>query len=273
MEPSESLSKEVSSFLSRVDQARAKEREEQDKQKKSSKQQKKRKYKRKYKKDYVAVNKLHGTMGLLKEEEQMWGKNKSKNQKQKNDKQAKIDEISSKGQKGYVRIVTNYGNLNFEIHCDKTPKAAENFLSHCENGYYKGTEFHRLIKGFMIQGGDPTATGQGGDSIWDAPFRDEFSGGLFHDRIGVLSMANRGEPDTNRSQFFITLAPCPHLDHHHTIFGQLVGGMHTLDAVERVPTRDDDDRPEQEVRIEDTVVYVNPFNKRKMPKIKKKNNQ
>mmetsp|Transcript_46121 Transcript_46121/g.116121 ORF Transcript_46121/g.116121 Transcript_46121/m.116121 type:complete len:348 (+) Transcript_46121:101-1144(+) len=107
---------------------------------------------------------------------------------------ARVDDVQPKktSKKGYVSIVTNKGPLNLELHCDLAPLTCENFLTHCENGYYDGTIFHRLIPGFMIQGGDPTGTGRGGTSIWKSKFQDEFSPMLAHTRRGVLSMANSG---------------------------------------------------------------------------------
>uniref|UniRef100_A0A8K9X5U1 PPIase cyclophilin-type domain-containing protein n=1 Tax=Oncorhynchus mykiss TaxID=8022 RepID=A0A8K9X5U1_ONCMY len=118
--------------------------------------------------------------------------------------------------KGYVRLHTNKGDINLELYCDKVPKAGENFTKLCKKGYYDGTVFHRSIRNFMIQGGDPTGTGLGGESFWGKPFKDEFRPNLSHTGRGVLSMANSG-PNTNKSQFFITFRSCPYLDRKHTI--------------------------------------------------------
>lgn len=104
--------------------------------------------------------------------------------------------------KGYVRLHTNKGDLNLELHCDLTPKTCENFIKLCKKQYYDGTIFHRSIRNFVIQGGDPTGTGTGGESYWGKPFKDEFRPNLSHTGRGVLSMANSG-PNTNKSQFFI----------------------------------------------------------------------
>ena len=112
----------------------------------------------------------------------------------------------------------------------------ENFTTHIANGYYNGVEFHRIIPGFVIQGGDPTGTGAGGESIWGHPFRNEIDPNLRYDRRGVVGMANRG-PDTNGSQFFITLAPTPWLDGKHTIFGEVVSGTDAIAALEKVGTQ------------------------------------
>jgi peptidylprolyl isomerase len=119
----------------------------------------------------------------------------------------------------YVVLQTTEGDLELELFPDIAPLAVENFMTHIKNGYYNGVAFHRIIKNFMIQGGDPTETGRGGESIWKKDFKDEFKDKTF-DKAGVLAMANRG-PYTNGSQFFITTAPTPWLNGHHTIFGQL----------------------------------------------------
>eukprot|EP01114_Cavostelium_apophysatum_P024533 TRINITY_DN9631_c0_g1_i1.p1 TRINITY_DN9631_c0_g1~~TRINITY_DN9631_c0_g1_i1.p1 ORF type:complete len:535 (-),score=123.63 TRINITY_DN9631_c0_g1_i1:3-1382(-) len=159
--------------------------------------------------------------------------------------------------KGYVRLHTTAGDLNLELHCDATSKTCENFLTLSERGYYNNTIFHRLIPGFMIQGGDPTGTGKGGESIWKKPFGDEFSMRLQHSARGVVSMANSG-PDSNKSQFFITFGPCSHLDKKHTVFGKVVGGNETLTKMEQVPT-DAQDRPLKEIKILKVSIFVNPF--------------
>ncbi|XP_041456134.1 RING-type E3 ubiquitin-protein ligase PPIL2-like [Lytechinus variegatus] len=159
--------------------------------------------------------------------------------------------------KGYVRMNTNKGTLNIELRCDLVPKTCENFIQLCAKGYYNGTKFHRSIKNFMIQGGDPTGTGTGGESIWGKPFKDEFKPNLSHTGRGVLSMANSG-PDTNKSQFFFTFRSCKYLDEKHTIFGSVVGGLDTLTAMEKVET-DKKDRPVKDIIIQDTVIFVNPY--------------
>uniref|UniRef100_A0A914MX26 RING-type E3 ubiquitin transferase n=1 Tax=Meloidogyne incognita TaxID=6306 RepID=A0A914MX26_MELIC len=178
-----------------------------------------------------------------------------------NNKAAILDEDDVKYSRvtrnGYVRIVTNFGPLNLELFCKHAPRACENFIVHCRNGYYNNTIFHRIVSGFVLQGGDPTGTGTGGESIWDRPFKDEFQGTYKHDQRGILSMANRGT-DTNRSQFFITFAACPNLDGKHTVFGRLVGGATTLCAIENVET-DKEDRPLENVKIMAAEVFVDPF--------------
>uniref|UniRef100_A0A914GZK2 RING-type E3 ubiquitin transferase n=1 Tax=Globodera rostochiensis TaxID=31243 RepID=A0A914GZK2_GLORO len=158
---------------------------------------------------------------------------------------------------GYVRIVTNYGPLNMELYCRHAPRACENFIELCRNRYYDGTKFHRIVAGFILQGGDPTGTGKGGESIWGKPFKDEIQGTYKHDARGVLSMANRGS-DTNSSQFFITFAACPHLDGKHTVFGRMVGGAQTLCAIENLET-DEEDCPVKTVQFMKAEVFVDPF--------------
>ncbi|XP_043282893.1 RING-type E3 ubiquitin-protein ligase PPIL2 [Venturia canescens] len=159
--------------------------------------------------------------------------------------------------KGYVRILTNFGALNVELHCDIVPKTCENFLKHCQSGYYDGTKFHRSIRNFMIQGGDPTNTGNGGTSIWKKPFEDEFKPNLIHQGRGILSMANSG-PNTNGSQFFVTFRSCRHLDRKHTVFGKIVGGLETLNAMEKIEV-DNKDRPIEDIILQRAQVFVDPY--------------
>uniref|UniRef100_A0A4W3ITD8 Peptidylprolyl isomerase (cyclophilin)-like 2 n=1 Tax=Callorhinchus milii TaxID=7868 RepID=A0A4W3ITD8_CALMI len=144
--------------------------------------------------------------------------------------------------KGYVRLHTSKGDVNLELHCEMTPKACENFIKLCKKEYYNGTIFHRSIRNFMIQGGDPTGTGTGGESYWGKPFKDEFKPNLSHTGRGVLSMANSG-PNTNKSQFFITFRSCKYLDKKHTVFGRVVGGFETLTAMENVESDPKTDLP------------------------------
>ncbi|KFP07759.1 Peptidyl-prolyl cis-trans isomerase-like 2, partial [Calypte anna] len=160
--------------------------------------------------------------------------------------------------KGYVRLHTNKGDLNLELHCDMTPRTCENFIKLCKKNYYDGTIFHRSIRNFVIQGGDPTGTGTGGESYWGKPFKDEFKPNLSHTGRGVLSMANSG-PNTNKSQFFITFRSCAYLDKKHTVFGRVVGGFETLTAMENVESDPKTDRPKEEIRIEATTVFVDPY--------------
>ncbi|KAF5763632.1 putative peptidylprolyl isomerase [Helianthus annuus] len=159
--------------------------------------------------------------------------------------------------KGYVQLHTTHGDLNIELHCDITPRACENFITLCERGYYNGVVFHRNIRNFMIQGGDPTGTGKGGESIWGKPFKDEVNSKLLHSGRGVVSMANSG-PHTNGSQFFILYKSATHLNFKHTVFGGVVGGLTTLSLMEKVPV-DDNDRPLEEIKIINVSVFVNPY--------------
>lgn len=158
--------------------------------------------------------------------------------------------------KGYARIETNLGDLTIELHTDVAPKAVWNFIRLAEKGFYKGVAFHRNIPNFMIQGGDPSGTGKGGESIWKKNFDDEFSA-LTHDARGTVSMANKGK-NTNSSQFFITYKATPHLDRKHTIFGTVHSGLDTLKKMEDVPT-DGSNRPLNKIVMKDVVVFVDPF--------------
>ncbi|RYG54283.1 hypothetical protein EON66_07380 [archaeon] len=153
------------------------------------------------------------------------------------------------GKKAYVQLVTNLGTLNLDLAVDHVPATCDNFLQLARSGYYRGTKFHRLIRNFMIQGGDPTATGSGGASCWGKPFADEFHAKCTHAERGVLSMANSG-PNSNGSQFFILFKSAPHLDKKHSVFGKVVGGLSVLRDMELVPTGAQD-RPARDIVIED----------------------
>jgi peptidylprolyl isomerase len=148
----------------------------------------------------------------------------------------------------HVVFETTQGSIEFKLFNDIAPKAVENFTTHVKNGYYNGLIFHRIIKDFMIQGGDPTGTGRGGESIWKRDFADEFKPGITFNKPGILAMANRG-PHTNGSQFFITTAPTPWLNGHHTIFGEVVNGMDTVAKLNTTKTSRPGDRPVVEQRI------------------------
>ncbi|XP_037536741.1 RING-type E3 ubiquitin-protein ligase PPIL2 [Nematolebias whitei] len=160
--------------------------------------------------------------------------------------------------KGYVRLHTSLGDLNLELHCDKVPKAGENFIRLCKKGFYDGTIFHRCIRNFMIQGGDPTGTGTGGESFWGQPFKDEFRPNLSHTGRGILSMANSG-PNTNKSQFFITFRSCTYLDRKHSVFGRVVGGFEVLTAMESVDCDPKTDKPKSDIQLVSTTVFVDPY--------------
>eukprot|EP00741_Cyanophora_paradoxa_P012640 tig00020614_g12212.t1 len=146
-----------------------------------------------------------------------------------------------------VMFETSLGNVTCELYWKHAPKACRNFAELAHRGYYNGVPFHRIIANFMVQGGDPTGTGRGGESIYGKAFEDEITMQLKHTGAGILSMANSG-PNTNGSQFFITLAPCPWLDGKHTIFGRLSSGIGTLQRLGSVVT-DNDDRPIDTVKI------------------------
>jgi cyclophilin family peptidyl-prolyl cis-trans isomerase len=134
-----------------------------------------------------------------------------------------------------ARFKTERGDFVVELHADRAPLTVENFVNLARAGFYDGTTFHRVINGFMAQGGDPTGTGTGGPGY---QFRDEFHPSLRHDGPGVLSMANAGA-GTNGSQFFITYAPTPHLNDRHSVFGRVTEGMDVVRSIrERDPQRD-----------------------------------
>lgn len=132
-------------------------------------------------------------------------------------------------------FVTTQGTFEVMLFPDVAPKATENFLKLAEKKYYDGTIFHRVIKNFMIQGGDPLGKGIGGESIWGKPFADEYSANVKFDKPGLLAMANRG-PNTNGSQFFITTAATPWLTGKHTIFGVVTKGYDIVQKIENTPT-------------------------------------
>lgn len=187
-----------------------------------------------------------------------------------------LDLQNAKGPK--VKINTTLGEIEIQLFPEQAPKTVKNFVSLAQDHYYDGTIFHRVIPEFMVQGGDPTGTGMGGESIYGAPFEDEFSMDLFNIR-GALSMANAG-PNTNGSQFFIvqsTQVPAdlieqmkaanypqevidmyqnggtPWLDHRHTVFGQVIKGLDVVDQMAAAPTGAQD-KPVDDIKIESIVV-------------------
>jgi peptidyl-prolyl cis-trans isomerase B (cyclophilin B) len=177
-------------------------------------------------------------------------------------------------------IKTNYGDVQIALFSEEAPQAVENFIKLSEVGYYDNTTFHRVINDFMIQGGDPTATGAGGESIWNRPFDDEFSTRLYNLR-GALSMANSG-PNTNGSQFFIVQnkklpdslvdqmrnakfpkeiveyyinnGGTPWLDFRHTVFGQVVKGMDVVDSIANADV-DNNDKPLNDVIVNKIEIF------------------
>jgi len=146
-----------------------------------------------------------------------------------------------------VVLQTTQGMIEIKLRPSVAPKACENFLELVEKSYYNGIIFHRVIKKFMIQGGDPTGTGRGGQSAWGKPFQDEVDPRVTFDRPGLVAMANAG-PNTNGSQFFITTARTPWLNMKHTIFGEVIAGYNVVTLIENMPT-DSSDKPLTEQKI------------------------
>jgi cyclophilin family peptidyl-prolyl cis-trans isomerase len=158
----------------------------------------------------------------------------------------KAPEVSIDSGKSYRAVMeTSKGSITIELFAEQTPVTVNNFVFLAREGFYDGVGFHRVIGGFMIQGGDPEGTGRGGPGY---TFTDEFREELRFDRSGLLAMANAG-PNTNGSQFFITVGTPTHLNGKHTIFGRVVDGYDVVEAISKVPT-DSSDRPREEVRIE-----------------------
>lgn len=190
-----------------------------------------------------------------------------------------IDLANARGPQ--VTIETSMGTIQLQLFPEQAPKTVENFVTHAQAGYYDGLTFHRVIPNFMIQGGDPTGTGMGGESIWGQPFEDEFSQELYNLR-GAVSMANAG-PNTNGSQFFIVQdkdmteqmqgqmkdagfpdeivdayknGGTPWLDFRHTVFGQVISGMDVVDAIAQVKT-DASDQPATPVTMDKVKIQEN----------------
>ena len=190
-----------------------------------------------------------------------------------------IDLANARGPQ--VTIETSMGTIQLQLFPEQAPKTVENFVTHAQASYYDGLTFHRVIPNFMIQGGDPTGTGMGGESIWGQPFEDEFSQELYNLR-GAVSMANAG-PNTNGSQFFIVQdkdmteqmqgqmkdagfpdeivdayknGGTPWLDFRHTVFGQVISGMDVVDAIAQVKT-DASDQPATPVTMDKVTIQEN----------------
>nr|CAD7609090.1 unnamed protein product [Timema genevievae] len=159
---------------------------------------------------------------------------------------------------GKVLLKTTVGDIDLELWSKEAPKACRNFIQLCLEGYYNGTIFHRVVKGFIVQGGDPTGTGTGGESIYGEPFKDEFHSRIRFNRRGLLAMANAGRND-NGSQFFFTLGATPELHNKHTIFGK-VGGETIFNMIKlQEALVDQDERPLYPQKIIKTEVLFNPF--------------
>lgn len=150
-------------------------------------------------------------------------------------------------------IKTNMGTIEIELLPQYAPKAVENFIGLSDKGYYNGVIFHRVIAGFMIQGGDPTGTGRGGESIWGKRFDDEISSDIVFDQPGIVAMANAG-PNTNGSQFFITVAATPWLNGHYSIFGKVINGMDVVYNISKVKTNPANDKPLENVVMEKVTI-------------------
>lgn len=162
-----------------------------------------------------------------------------------------------------VTLHTSLGDIKVEIFCDTAPRTSFNFLALAASGNYDGTIFHRNMKGFMIQGGDPTGTGKGGESIWSGEFDDEFHPDNTHDKRGILSMANKG-PNTQRCQFFITYERQPHLNNVYTVFGKVLDGWDVLDQMEKLPAvggtkKSLVNKPIKPPIIEKILIHSNPL--------------
>ncbi len=155
----------------------------------------------------------------------------------------------SSGKNSTALFETSMGNFRIELYEDKAPNTAHNFMSLATKGFYDGLVFHRVIDGFMIQGGDPKGDGTGGPGY---VIKDEFHSALRHSTEGIVSMANAG-PNTGGSQFFITLAPTPWLDNKHAIFGKVIEGMDVVRAIGKVKTNASD-RPVEPVTIKKVTV-------------------
>lgn len=156
-----------------------------------------------------------------------------------------------------LTLNTSHGKVKIELFCELCPLASKNFLALAASNYYDGTLFHRNIKGFIIQGGDPTGTGKGGSSIYGKTFKDEIVPELKHEKRGIVSMANSG-PNTNGGQFFITYGKQTHLDGQYTIFGKVIEGFESLDLMEKEPV-DAKDRPLNEIVLHSITIHANPI--------------
>lgn len=165
------------------------------------------------------------------------------NGKDTNESELEMKNTQANGTK--VLLKTSMGNITIQLFEEKAPITTANFKKLVSQGFYDGTIFHRVIAGFMIQGGDPTGTGTGGPGY---TIKDEFVPELKHGKAGILSMANTSQPNTGGSQFFITLAPTPWLDGKHSVFGEVIGGIDVLEAIGKTQTGTND-KPLKEIKI------------------------
>ncbi|PKL84207.1 MAG: peptidylprolyl isomerase [Ignavibacteriae bacterium HGW-Ignavibacteriae-3] len=170
------------------------------------------------------------------------------------DEGASADNLLNVGEREVLAAVveTNKGTIELELFAGQTPKTVENFVRLSMNGYYSGIIFHRVIKDFMIQSGDPAGTGEGGESIFGKFFADEIVPNIHFDDPGMLAMANKG-PNTNGSQFFITTVTTPWLDRRHTIFGKVLSGMDVVMEISKVKV-DQNEKPIVNITINKIVI-------------------
>jgi peptidyl-prolyl cis-trans isomerase-like 1 len=170
------------------------------------------------------------------------------------EKDSRVTELMnvSENEKLVATINTNIGPFEIELFATKVPKTVENFVGLITDGKYNGVIFHRVIADFMLQAGDPTGTGRGGESYWGGKFDDEFDSSLKHTKPGILSMANAG-PNTNGSQFFVTLVPTPWLDGKHAIFGEVISGIDVVEAIGKTKTGMMD-KPVEDIVMETVTV-------------------
>lgn len=161
---------------------------------------------------------------------------------------------------GKVVLTTSYGEMDIELWSKEAPYACRNFVQLCMEGYYDNTPIHRIIKQFMVQMGDPTGTGEGGESIWGKPFKDEIHGRIKFNHRGQVAMANENVPNSNHSQFFITLDSCEWLNRKHTIFGKVTGNtVFNLMRMGEAETDSSSDKPLEPILITKAEVLWNPF--------------
>ncbi len=179
-----------------------------------------------------------------------------------------FDQMKKLKRKAFVRMVTNLGHMDIELHCDIAPRTCMNFIGLIDKNYYDGTQFHRSIRNFMIQGGGTKnrkydsgverkkkkKSADEEQSIWGEPFQDEFDQRLKHQGPGVLSMANAGR-NTNKCQFFITFKSAPHLDNKHSVFGKVIKGLDILREMENTPTDEKTNCPIHDIFIEKMVLF------------------
>ncbi|MBA4405863.1 peptidylprolyl isomerase [bacterium] len=173
---------------------------------------------------------------------------------QSSEEGATVDQLLKlNGREKLVAVIeTNKGTIELELFARETPITVKNFVTLSVQGYYNGLIFHRVIKDFMIQGGDPQGTGEGGESIYGKTFEDEIVPNFHFDEAGILAMANAG-PNTNGSQFFITTAATPWLNRKHTIFGKVIGGMNNVVDISKLKA-DGNEKPFEKVEMQKIII-------------------